>query len=201
MPFSTADLNYVLTQWAANKALYMSVHSAYSSTGANELSGGSPAYARQSASWGTASGGSISVTGSYSFNAPAASTAAWVGFWDALTSGNFAGMFPGGNLTGYAFTAPSSTSTLLAPGSGYTSNTAVVPLNTGGSALPTGLTLGNTYFVKSPSGDSFQVSATSGPGSAVTLSSDGSGLIQGIVVETFGSQGTYSVTGLSVSSV
>ena len=201
MPFATAALNYMLDQWGTSKALYMSLHTAYSATGANEVTGGSPAYARLSATWSSASGGSKSVSGTYTFNVPASTTVAYVGFWDALTSGNFAGMFPGGNLSAFDFTAPSSTSTLLAPGSAYTSNTAVVPFNTGGSALPTGLTVGTTYWTKSPSGDSFQVSATAGPGSAVTLSSDGSGIIQGIVTETFGSQGTYLVSGFTVSAV
>lgn len=201
MPLSTADLNYVLDQWGTNKATFMSLHSAYSATGANELAGGSPAYARLAATWASASGGSKALSGTpYTFNAPASSTAAWIGFWDALTSGNFAGMMPAGGASAFAFAAPSSTGILLAPGSAYTANQQVVVMNTGGSSLPSGLSLGTIYFVKSPSSDSFQLSATSG-GAAITLTSDGSGMVQAITPEAFGSQGTYQVTAATMSAV
>jgi hypothetical protein len=77
----------------------------------------------------------------------------------------------------------------------------VVVFNTGGSALPSGLSAGVIYFVKSPSSDSFQLSATTGPGSAITLSGDGSGIVQAITPEAFGSQGTFSLSSGSVSMV
>lgn len=195
MPFSTAGADYMLNQWAANEALYISLHSAYSGSGGNELTGGSPAYARQAASWSSASSNTAALSGSYTWNVPASSTVAFFGFWTALTGGTFQGMFPdsaGGSP--YAFTAPSSTSTLLAPGSSYASTQTVVVFAPAGATLPTGLTAGVVYYVKSPSSDSFQLSATSG-GSAISLSADGSGIVQAIAPETFASQGTFSLTG------
>ena len=194
MPVSTAASNTLLTSFTTNQAKYVSLHTAYSATGANEVTGGSPAYARQSLTWGSASGEAISISGSYNLNVPASTTVEFIGFWDAASSGNFAGMAPAGNAVAYAFAAPSSTSTLLAPGSGYASNQQVVVFNTGGSALPSGLSAGTIYFVKSPSSDSFQLSATTGPGTAITLSGDGSGIVQAITPETFGSQGTFTVS-------
>ena len=200
MPLSTTDLNYILDQWGTNKALYASLHTAYSATGSSEVTGGSPAYARQSVSWSSASGGTKALSGTpYTFNVPASTTVEFVGFWDASTSGNFAGMFPAGNSAAFTFSAPSSTSTLLAPGSAYSANQTVVVLNTGGSSLPSGLTLGTIYYVKSPSGDSFQLSASSG-GSAISLSADGSGIVQAIAAEVFGSQGTYSLSGATMTA-
>lgn len=85
-----ADLlsGFVVTQ--------LSLHSAYSAFGANELTGGSPAYARVTASFGAVSHGVITATlVPYTFNVPAASTVAWIGMWDV--SSNFLGMVPNGS--------------------------------------------------------------------------------------------------------
>jgi len=192
MPLSTTTADALLNYWAANDATYMSLHSAYSASGANELIGGS--YARVAVTWGSASSNSIALSGTpYNMNAPASTTVAFVGFWNASTSGTFAGMVPAGNATAYAFSAPSSTSILLAPGSSYAANTQVVVFNTGGSTLPSGLTAGTIYWTKSPSSDSFQLSATNG-GAAITLSGDGSGYVQAITPETFGGAGTFAVS-------
>ena len=101
--------------------------------------------------WGAASGEVKSLSGTpYTINAPSSSSIAFLGFWDASSSGNFQGMSP--NAAGaspYAFAAPSGTGILLAPGSAYTANQTVVVFATGGATLPTGLTAGTVYFVKS----------------------------------------------------
>ena len=198
VPLSTADINALLSTWASN-ALYVSAHSAYSASGANELSGGS--YARVAVTWASPAGGSIALSGTpYSINAPASSTAAFVGFWSALSGGTFQGMFPGGNATAYTFAAPASTDTLLAPGSSYAANQPVVVFPTAGSTLPAGLTAGVIYYAVSVSGDSFELSTTSG-GGAINLTADGSGIVQAIVTDVFGSAGTYSVAGATITGV
>ena len=197
MPFVTFSDDYMLDQWGTNHGTYISLHSAYSSTGTNELSGGS--YARLAITWGSASGSSKSLTGTpYTLNVPASSTVAFIGFWDAVSSGNFSGMFPNGGASVYTFSAPTSTSTLLAPGSSYSANQTVVVFPTAGSVLPTGLTGGAIYYVKSPSSDSFQLSATNG-GSAITLTGDGSGIVQAITAEAYVGAGTFPVSSGSVS--
>jgi hypothetical protein len=202
VPFVAYSADYQLTQETTNHGQYLSLHSAYSASGANELSGGSPAYARLAATWGTASSSSIALSNSPTFNVAASSTVAFIGIWDALTSGNFQGMFPNAaGAVAYAFAAPSSTSTLLAPGTSYSSNQTVVVFPVAGSSLPGGLTAGVVYFVKSPSADSFQLSASSGPGSAVTLTADGAGVIQAITTESFGSQGTFQVSSGSLAII
>lgn len=191
--------NYMLDQWGTSQALYASLHTAYSATGANEVTGGSPAYARQAITWNAASGGSKALASTYTFNVPA-TTVEFIGFWTAVTSGTFLGMFPNAaGLSAYEFTAPSSTSTFLAPGSAYSSNQTVVLFNSPGSTFPGGFTQGQVYYVKSPSGDSFQLSASSGPGAAVTVTSDGSGIIQYIAVEVYAGQGTFVLNTGSVS--
>lgn len=201
MPLSTAAADYLLDQFGTNKALYGSLHTAYSASGANEVTGGSPAYARQALTWASAASNSKALSGTYSWDVPASTTVGWIGFWDAVTAGNFAGMAAAGDASAYAFTVPSSTSTFLAPGSAFTSNEQVVILPTGGSTTPSGVTVGTIYYVKSPSGDSFQLSASSGPGAAVSITADGSGIIQPITVEAFGSQGTFTLSAGTASQV
>jgi hypothetical protein len=199
VPLVSVSENYALDQLGSNKLLYASLHTAYSATGTNELTGGSPAYARVAVTWSSSSGGSKSLSGTYNLNVPASTTVEYIGFWDASTSGNFQGMFP--NAAGnnaYAFAAPSATGVLLAPGSAYTANQTVVVFASPGSTVPAGLTAGTVYYVKSPSSDSFSLSATNG-GSAITLSTDGSGIIQQIAVEVFASQGTFTITAGSLS--
>ena len=201
MPLSTASADDLLDYWGSTYGKYISLHSAWSATGGNELSGGSPAYARLAASWSSAASNSKALSGTpYSFNAPASSTVAFIGFWDALTSGNFHEMVPAGNATAYTFAAPSSTDTLLAPGSAYATNQPVCVFPTAGSVLPSGLTAGTIYYAVSVSGDSFELSATSG-GSAINLTADGSGYVQAITVESFSGAGTFTLSNGSQSLV
>lgn len=49
--------------------------------GSNEVSGGS--YARQTPTWDAASGGTVSIGSSLSFDVPGGSTVAYVGLWDS----------------------------------------------------------------------------------------------------------------------
>lgn len=195
MPFSTAGADYQLSQWAASYALYASLHTAYSATGGNEVSGGS--YARVPITWGSPSGNTISISGTpYSINVPASTTVAFLGFWSASSGGNFGGMIPLGGAAAYAFAVPSSTGVLLAPGSAYSANQPVVVTAPGGSTTPGGLTVGTIYYAKTPSSDSTSLSATSG-GSAITITADGSGLVQAITTEAFSGAGNYSLTSAS----
>ncbi|MDT0305057.1 phage tail fiber protein [Streptomonospora wellingtoniae] len=70
-----------LSEVAAN-ATVASLHSAQpNASGSNELAGSG--YARQSVTWGTASGGSLSSTSIPTFTVPASTTVTHVGFWDS----------------------------------------------------------------------------------------------------------------------
>jgi len=64
----------------------VSLHSADPGTiGDNELSGGSPAYARQTPSFNAASGGSRDLAADLTFDVPAGATVAYVGYWQGTT--------------------------------------------------------------------------------------------------------------------
>lgn len=86
--FTTNTKNAMLD---AITAVYASLHSADpGSNGANELSGGSPAYARKACVFNAASAGSRALNANVTFDVPAGSTVAYVGYWDAL-AGSFVG--------------------------------------------------------------------------------------------------------------
>lgn len=92
---ATNELNSALTKIVTtNAAKYISLHTASpGTTGANELTGGSPAYARVATTWGSVTGGS--VTGSQvTLNVPASTITHW-GIWDAVSGGNY---YDGGTL-------------------------------------------------------------------------------------------------------
>jgi len=197
MPLATTAENYALDQLGTSKMLYASLHTAYSSSGANEVTGGG--YARQAATWSAASGGSKSLASVLpSFSVPSSTTVEFVGFWDASTSGNFQGMFPNGGASPFAFSATTAASVFTAPGSGYSNGQTVVLFLTAGATLPGGFTAGTVYYVINASTDTFKLSATLN-GSAVTVTVDGSGIVAGITPETFGSAGTFALTSGSVT--
>lgn len=91
MPYVNASKNAMLDH-LGTLALYVSLHTADpGASGTSEVSGGSPAYARKSVTWGSASGGSKAASNQPQFDVPASTTITHVGFWSAATSGTFYG--------------------------------------------------------------------------------------------------------------
>ncbi len=76
----------------ASSATHLSLHSGDpGTTGANEITGGSPAYARKAATWGTAASGSRTLSSAVQFDVAASTQVSHFGTWTALTGGNFLG--------------------------------------------------------------------------------------------------------------
>jgi hypothetical protein len=197
MPITDAAKNIALDA-LAGAITHLSVHSAFSITGANELTGGSPAYARQPLAWSAAAAGNLSLAGPETFDIPAAGQVAFIGGWTALTAGTFRGMWPANGGTPMPFTAVGTTDLITADAHGFVNTDTVVVWDLGaGSVVPTGLTEGTVYFVRDVAGDTFKLALTSG-GTAIDLTSDGAGLIQRITVEVFAGQGTYLVNDLDI---
>lgn len=199
MPFSTTALNQMLDALNGGTPTtiirWASLHTAFSTTGTNELTGGSPAYARQDISthWSAASGGSKATDGTtFTFNVPASTTVAFVGLWSASTAGTFAGMGANGGATQFAGTGIASTDTFTAPGSSYSVGDTVVFFAGAGATLPGGITAGTIYFVKTASGSAITLSTTSG-GTTLDITADGAGIVQKITTETFNAQGTFTL--------
>lgn len=87
MPYTTEGKNAMLDRLGV-LATHMGLHTAVPSTGTpNEVSGGSPAYARKVNAWNAAAAGSLDNSNTPVFDVPAGTTVTHVGFWSGLTGG------------------------------------------------------------------------------------------------------------------
>ena len=202
MRLSTAAKNTMLDaldEAQAAGAKFASLHSAYSATGTNELTGGTPAYARKAATWDAAASGSKAINGTIVFDVAAAAVVRFVGFWTAVTGGTFLGMSPNAGTIPQAFVVPDASADVLeCVAHGFVNTDTVVVWAVPGDPLPTGLVEGTVYFVINGTVDDLQLSATSG-GAAVAITAIGAGMLQKLVVETFGGQGTHTITACTMS--
>jgi len=85
---TTAGKNTVLDSGLPS-TLYAALHSGApgSSGTANELTGGTPAYARKSVTMSAASGGARAIGAGVTFDVPAGSTVSYTSLWTASTGG------------------------------------------------------------------------------------------------------------------
>lgn len=194
----------VLDESQATGMVYASLHSAFSTSGANELSGG--AYQRRPLTWTAAvSGGKVLGSPLPTWNVPVTggpTMVAWIGFWDLSSGGVFKGMLPAG--AGPLLRASCETSTDV---STTTINSKAHLLTAGKQVVfwgvpPTGLSIGTIYWVRSGglTANAFTVSATAG-GAAVTLSGTQpfTFFAQQAVPEEYGAAGAYTLGGATVS--
>jgi hypothetical protein len=193
----------MLTDTTANAMLdaitldLCSLHTAYSATGANEVSGGSPAYAKKAITMGAAASRVRTNSSSPVFDVPAAATVRFIGLW--TNAGTvFRGMFANGG-TELGFQVDLTNDRILCESHSLANDNKVVFY---GGTVPTGLTEGTVYFVVGVTAsdpDYFQVSLTSG-GAAINLTGQPSAQCKfsKIVEEAFAAQGTFTVSTLSV---
>lgn len=191
-----------LDESLATGADFGSLHTAYSTTGASELTGGAPAYARKGITWSAAASGSKALSATLPvWDVPAATTVAWFGGWDAVTAGNFLFMVPLGAGTllnaSVEIATDITNNDIFVKAHGLVADNRVVFWG----ALPTGLAVGTIYFVLATglTTDSFRVAATSG-GTVIDLTGTQPFVFfaQKCVPETFAGQGTYALTSASV---
>lgn len=91
MALSTAAKNAALDH-LATVMVFASLHTADpGDTGANEVSGGSPAYGRKAITWNAATGGALDNNANPVFDVPAATTVTHAGLWSAVTGGTYHG--------------------------------------------------------------------------------------------------------------
>lgn len=174
--------------------------------GSNEVTGGSPAYARKVVAFtATAAAGALSPSSGLTatFDVPASTTVRAVGVCTALTAGSLIAWSPAGASARRAISVDSAGVTandVFSPAHGLTAGQSVLFWPTIGASLPSGLAEDTEYFVISTglATDSFRVSATLG-GSAVDITAIGDGDVQKFTPEVFAGQGTYGVTTYSIS--
>jgi hypothetical protein len=121
------------------------------------------------------------------------------GLFDASTSGNLLYWGWLGTDDGDVFTATNAGDLFTVPGHSVALNDQVRLLDIPGSALPTGVTVGVTYFVLTVTGNTFQLSATQG-GSAIVLTTDGSGLLAKITAKPVlnGDTASFAINALQI---
>lgn len=208
MPFNDAAGNVMLDALdeSATQITHVGIHTlaggdpgqATNATG-TEATGGSPAYARQAATWGAAASRQKANTNAFTFDVPAG-TYAYFTFFNASTgnTGNYRGYAPFMGATPLkGFFSVDTTLTndqLLSVGHGMADGDRVILYNVFAESLPTGLTEGTVYFVVNSATNTFKVSTTLG-GAAVDITAVGGG--EGhwarVVPEVFGSQGQITV--------
>lgn len=172
-----------------------SLHTGFpGTTGASEVSGGAPAYARKAITFNIASGGSSDSSNAPVFDVPGSTTIQYVGYWSSPGSPDeFLAFSPIGNV-GFIdeFETDETGNIINADTHPFADNDRIVFLD---GTPPTGLTEGTLYWVITSTADTFQVSLTQG-GGAVALSSQGDSSVEvhKMVQETFGAQGTFTLT-------
>jgi len=162
--------------------------------GANEISGGAPAYARVAPSFGSVSGASASTTAAMTFNVPAGTTVRWV---TGLKGGVSFWVTPNGGSP-KEFIADPALDLIRATGHGYIDTQKVVFW---GGTVPGGLTEGAVYYVRDAAADTFKVAATSG-GAAIDITSAGSGDCQMsfIAEDSYPTQDTHTLSNYSAGA-
>jgi hypothetical protein len=173
---------------------HLSLHTAWPGvTGSNEITGGSPAYARKAVTLAAASGGQRVTTAAVTFDVPA-STINWIGMWNGSA---FRGAMPNGGATSKNFSAILSTDTLVSTAHGWSDGTKVAFFN---GTPPGGLTEGVVYNTLDSTADTFKVAPATG-GTAIDLTSGASfGCVVGEVVQIVKTaQDTHQVTTVTLA--
>jgi hypothetical protein len=171
----------------------VSLHTAFSTSGANEVTGGS--YARQAITWNAAAAGALDSSNAPSFSVPGTNTIRFVGFYDTIPSPDvFQGMIPNqqaGDIAPQRFIVEVTTNAIQAPAHGFANDDNVVFI---GGTPPAPLVEGTVYWIVASATDEFDVSATQG-GAAIDLTTQGDQDVRfwQIREETFASDGTYNL--------
>ncbi|HAK63584.1 MAG TPA: hypothetical protein DCO82_10140, partial [Alphaproteobacteria bacterium] len=176
---------------------HASLHDGFpGNSGANEITGGSPAYARKAVTKNAAASRALTFTANPVFDVASGVTVRWWGGWTASTAGTCLAYGPVGG-TPFEFICDLTAETVIAPAHGLSNGQMIVFY---GGTVPGGLTEGTIYYVISAATDNFQVSATSG-GSAINLTAQAAAtvLCSRIIPEAFGSQGTFTLQSLTIA--
>lgn len=91
MPLNDVSRNAMLNHLAGLIA-FVSLHTDNpGTTGVNEVTGGSPAYARKAITWNAAATSNLDNLANPTWDVPAGMTITHIGFWSAVSGGTFYG--------------------------------------------------------------------------------------------------------------
>lgn len=182
---------------------HMSLHTGFPPAGGNEVTGGSPPYARQPFTWNAAAAGSKGIAAAETFDVPAATTVRAVAVYDALTAGTQKAWSPAGAAARIAINVDAAGVTnndIFSEAHGLAAGNSIIFWATIGAGLPGGIAEDTEYFVIATglTADQFRISTTLG-GAALDLTDEGDGDAQKFTPEVFAAQGTYQVSAFNVS--
>ena len=183
---------------------FLSLHTAFPPSTGNEVTGGSPAYARKSVTWSAASAGSKAMSGTLVFDVPASTTVRAIATYDASTAGTQKAWSPAGSSARVSINVPDTTAVtanlIYSEAHGLVAGNSVLFWDDFNSGLPNGLVEDTEYFVIATglTTDAFSVSTTLG-GSAFDTTGIGVGTCQKFTPEVFAGQGTYTASTFSVA--
>lgn len=195
MPLTDAGANALVSGGLGSAIAYVSLHNGNpGSTGVNEATGGSPAYARQAVTWNSASSGIRTSSGDITFDVPPG-VYYHVGFWSAVTSGTFYGFSPIGGNTAQVSNIHWNGDYLTAPASGIGSTDPFFVFETRREGMASPLTAGALYY---PAGTFYSANffkvATTVSGSIIDIITPGSqAWVQEVAPLTFANQGQIKI--------
>ena len=206
MPFNDAAKNVMLDALdeSATQITHVSAHTLVDpGTGTNanagEATGGTPAYARQSVTWGAAASGQKSNTNAITIDVPAGSYG-FIGLYNASTgnTGNYRGYIPFGGTTPlkgfFSVDTTLANDQLLSVAHGMADGDRVMLFNVFSETLPTGVSEGTIYYVVNATTNAFKVSTTlAGSAVDITAVGGGEGYWQRVVPEVYGGQGQITI--------
>jgi len=179
----------------------VSLHTAFSLTGANEVTGGS--YARQAITWNAAATGALNSSNAPSFSVPSGNTIRFVGYYDTVPSpDSFMGMVPNqqaADVGPIRFVVDVTADTIEAPAHGLVTDDGVTFI---GGTPPAPIVEGTVYYVASETADDFQIQATKAASPIVPLNFTTQGeqdvRFWQIREENFASDGTFNLNDADV---
>jgi hypothetical protein len=167
----------------------MRLHTGYPGlTGANEVSGGAPAYVAQAVGYNLSTAGEArNLVGSVNFNVPAC-TVRWVTLWE---DASMLFVSPNGGAP-REFGVDTGTNTLMVPAHGWLDGDKVVFYM---STPPAGIAAGTVYYVINAAPDSFKV-ATSPGGSEINITAQPADdcVVSRITETVYASQDTHTIS-------
>lgn len=203
-----ALLNSAVSGGLVTSGTHLALFTAFPPTiGTNEVTGGSPAYARKAITHtANAAAGAISPSSGLpaTFDVPAGATVRAIGVCSALTAGSLIVWSPAGAASRISINVPDATAvtadTIYSEAHGLVAGNSVLFWDDFNSGLPAGLSEDTEYFVIASglTADAFKVSATLG-GAAVDITDEGVGTAQKFTPEVFAGQGTYQVSAYTTS--
>lgn len=187
-----------------SSSLYGSIHSAKSTTGANETTTSGGTYSRQLVSFNAPSSGVMTLASSVDWNLPNSAVSACFGLWDHATSTsttNFLGMVAIGG-TPMEYSLNGADSYIQAPGNNVANDDVVVIFATtpGGGNL----SAVTTYRVWNREANRFQVATSTGGSGLVTFSDltqfpSSDAYVVKMLADTYASGGVFRLNSLEIA--